>query len=206
MKLPVKITFVLLTVLVICYSCMTDVQKSEDTPAQDAMLSTSEASSDGLSDQIPLEVSVTQPVSLASLQDDFDEFSWKTFIALNWPAKADGTPDPSLTIGEHQEGPTVWQSWKSSRDIFLANGAKPLGWDEADPVPAPCSVLSNGEQVKGTLHLTQVGKTPGVLDESGEPFETGPLIDQNGQYTRYGILTNRSMFDYIVDTSPLQEA
>ena len=38
-----------------------------------------------------------------------------------------------------------------------------------------------------------------MLDESGEPFQTGPLIDQNGQYTRYEILTNKSMFEYIVD-------
>ncbi|GAB6464711.1 hypothetical protein bcgnr5380_60270 [Bacillus cereus] len=48
------------------------------------------------------------------------------------------------------------------------------------------------------MRLTQVGKTPNVLDESAEPFETGPLIDQNGQYVRFAILTNQDMFDNIV--------
>jgi len=37
-----------------------------------------------------------------------------------------------------------------------------------------------------------------VLDESGEPFKTGPLIDQNGQYARFAIMTNESMFNYIL--------
>jgi hypothetical protein len=48
------------------------------------------------------------------------------------------------------------------------------------------------------MHLTQVGKTANVLDESGEPFKTGPLIDQNGQYTRFAIMTNEAMFNYIL--------
>ena len=46
-----------------------------------------------------------------------------------------------------------------------------------------------------------VGKTPNVLSATNQPFKTGPLIDQNGQYVRYDILVNEPMFDYIVDNT-----
>ena len=41
----------------------------------------------------------------------------------------------------------------------------------------------------------QVGKTPTVLSDFSQPFNTGPLPDQNGIYTRFQILINKSMFD-----------
>lgn len=131
--------------------------------------------------------------SLDALQHDFDVFSWESFIALNWPARADGSADTGTNIGDKPGAMTVWQSFKESRDIFLPNGAVPPIWDRPNSPPRVCHG-TNGVPV-----LSQVGKTPNVLDESGEPFQTGPLIDQNGQYTRFEILTNEVMFDYIVD-------
>jgi hypothetical protein len=153
-----------------------------------------------ISTEIPLGITSTgNPVTLESLQHDFDVFSWKTFVALNWPATADGTPRKDVKFGDQQESLTVWQAWKSSREIFLPNGEKPNAWGEVENVPIVCEGLTKEDLEKGIITLTQVGKTPNVLDESGEPFQTGPLIDQNGQYTRYEILTNKSMFEYIVD-------
>ncbi|SDZ06193.1 hypothetical protein SAMN04487939_11414 [Lysobacter sp. yr284] len=145
-----------------------------------------------LSATIPQDVSVPQAnPNLQDLQDDFDLLSWQSFVAVNWPAGPDGNPKPGATIGP--DVPTVWENWKESREIFLPGGATPLPWGQDTPPPAVCKGLGDA-----TLHLTQVGKTPNVLDESGEPFETGPLIDQNGQYVRFAILTNRDMFDNIV--------
>jgi hypothetical protein len=41
-----------------------------------------------------------------------------------------------------------------------------------------------------------------VLDAHGEPFGTGPLVDQqNGRYVRYEITVNRDTFDYIVNNT-----
>ncbi|MBL4773742.1 MAG: hypothetical protein JKX98_09150 [Alcanivoracaceae bacterium] len=133
------------------------------------------------------------PVTLPALQHDFDVFSWNLFVAINWPAKANGTADTSVMIGEKSGAQTVWQSYKESRDIFLPDGAKPLAWGVANPAPKACG------DTGGLPVLSQVGKTPNVLDESGEPFQTGPLIDQNGLYARFAILTNMQMFDYIVE-------
>lgn len=134
-------------------------------------------------------------VNLKTLQKRFDIFSWQSFIALNWPANTDGSADTGVNIGEKPGAMTVWQHYKESRDIFLPGGAVPPAWGEANPPPSVCT----GSVARPVLN--QVGKTPNVLDESGEPFKTGPLIDQNGQYTRFEILTNEVMFDYIVDNA-----
>ncbi|WP_368309738.1 hypothetical protein [Luteibacter sp. CQ10] len=156
-----------------------------------------------LTPQVPLEVTSTKnPPTLDSLQHDFDVFSWQSFIALNWPANADGTPNTGVTIGQATNSPVVWESYRESRDIFLPGGAPPAPWGQESPLPPVCKNIDAKHLPPGTMHLTQVGKTPNVLDESGEPFKTGPLIDQNGQYARFAILTNEQMFDYI-DTNKL---
>ena len=37
-----------------------------------------------------------------------------------------------------------------------------------------------------------------MIEESfNEPFKTGPLIDQQGNYAIFDILMNKSMFEYI---------
>ncbi|HEX7816862.1 hypothetical protein [Dyella sp.] len=151
-----------------------------------------------LTPQIPLEIKVTgSKPTLASLQHDFDVFSWQSFIALNWPANADGTPNTTITIGQAINSPVVWESYRESRTIFLPGGAAPAPWGQDSPLPAVCKNIDPKRLPPGTMHLTQVGKTATVLDESSEPFKTGPLIDQNGQYARFAILTNETMFNYI---------
>lgn len=117
--------------------------------------------------------------------------SWQTFVALNWPASADGSANTSAKIGA--PGQTVWESWKESYEIFLPQGQKPVAWNQKAPLPAAC-------QGKGDLPvLQQMGKVAGVLDEFIQPFKTGPLVDQNGTYTRNAIMVNQPMFDNIVN-------
>ncbi|WP_347331723.1 hypothetical protein [Marinimicrobium locisalis] len=158
------------------------------------------AASIQLSPHLPLEITVTKtPPTLESLQHDFDVFSWQSFIALNWPAKPDGSPDTDRTIGDGKGGPVVWQQWKESRDLFLPDGRKPPDWNQPNQLPDVCRHLEPSSAPANRMELTQVGKTPNLLDESEEPFQTGPLIDQNGQYTRYAILTNETMFNYVLD-------
>lgn len=154
-----------------------------------------------LSSDIPKEITFNGPnnPNLEQLQHAFDVFSWDSFVALNWPTNPDGTPNTSVTIGQGVQVPTVWETWKESRDIFLPTGSKPSAWGTTNPVPDACKTIDPKTIPPGTLHLTQVGKTPNVLDESKEPFTTGPLIDQNGNYTRFEILTNQTMFEFILN-------
>lgn len=132
-------------------------------------------------------------------QGDFDIYSWNTFIALNWPPGPDGNGDPAKKIGATGDNDTVWEHYRDVADVFLAGGAPP-SWKGTQPiVPAECKA----NYTPGTRILSQVGKTPNVLtvSEFSQPFNTGPLIDQNGIYTRYEILVNKPMFDYILSNS-----
>ncbi|WP_413793495.1 MULTISPECIES: cytochrome C [unclassified Pseudomonas] len=156
------------------------------------LLAPATSAAPSLSPQIPFDVTVTSPVSLVSLQANFDELSWQTFIALNWPALDNGDPNTAIPIGK-QDGATVWESWKESYQIFRAKGQAPLPWNASATLPEACKSLKPGRL------LQQMGKVPDVLDEFIQPFESGPLVDQNGTYTRNEIVVNQSMFNGIVD-------
>src|SRR4051794_28807186 len=48
----------------------------------------------------------------------FDDYSWRTFIALNWPAKPLGAnararPDTGKKFGDPAAERTVWETWKT---------------------------------------------------------------------------------------------
>ncbi|HMG36324.1 MAG TPA: hypothetical protein VKM94_20470 [Blastocatellia bacterium] len=145
-----------------------------DTPVTPALLTSG----------LPCAVTVIQPITLDNLQKAFDFYSWLTFIALNSPA-AGGT------IGK--DAPTIWEQFKESQDIMLPDGSSPPPWGAPPIRPSKCPNAPAGATV-----LVMVGKTPNVLTESVQPFLTGPLIDQQGQYVHYEILVNRPMFEFIV--------
>ncbi len=149
-----------------------------------------------LSPNFPGDVTVTNGAGgLSAIQADFDVFSWNSFIAANWPPGPDGTGDPNKKIGATPTGdnPTVWEGWISTSNVFLQDGKTPV-WGAPPEIPAACKgIFKEGMRV-----VTQVGKTPGVLSDTTQPFKTGPLIDQNGNFVRFDILLNKPMFDYIV--------
>ncbi|MCU1256607.1 MAG: hypothetical protein JWM83_2906 [Candidatus Angelobacter sp.] len=136
-----------------------------------------------LSSGLPCTLSAVPPFDLDNLQHAFDFNSWLTFLALNAPA-AGGV------IGN--DAPTIWQKWAEVEDVFLPHGQAPRPWGSPPIRPAVCP--------KGTNMpiLRMVGKTPNVLSTVIQPFNTGPLIDQNGQYVHYEIVINQPMFEYIV--------
>ena len=158
-----------------------------------------------LSTMIPGDANVTATtVSIDAFQPDFDVYSWNTFIALNWPPGADGNADPKKTIGKSGDNETVWEHYRDVADIFLPGGAKPT-WNGATQIPDACKSV-----YKPRMHvMSQVGKnllTPTVVSAMSEPFNSGPLIDQNGVYTRFEILVNKTMFDYILTNSLYSKA
>jgi hypothetical protein len=150
-----------------------------------------------LSPDIPIDITFSGDGSLPGLQHDFDVLSWNTFIALNWPAKPSGQPDPSIQIGT-KDASTVWQSWKEAYEIFLPGGAPPSAWGTLRAAPENWPPACKALFKDGMTLLNQVGKTPNVLNDSTQPFKTGPLIDQNGRYARFEIVVNEPMFDSIV--------
>jgi hypothetical protein len=135
-----------------------------------------------LSSGMPCTVATVAPFSLHNLQRSFDFNSWLAFLALNAPATGG-------VIGK--DVPTVWESWKEVEDVFLADGQAPSPWGKPTIRPAVCPNIPN------VPILQMVGKTPGVLSDVIQPFNTGPLIDQSSQYVRFEIVLNQPMFEYI---------
>jgi hypothetical protein len=150
-----------------------------------------------LSPDIPFDLTFTGDGSLEGLQHDFDVLSWDTFVALNWPAAANGQPDKNKLIGSQDASP-VWQSWKEPYEIFLPGGAPPPPWGTLRTAPQDWPPACKTLFREGMTLLNQVGKTPNLLGDSTQPFKTGPLIDQNGRYARFEIVVNQPMFDSIV--------
>lgn len=144
-----------------------------------------------LASGLPCDVMATAPFNnLEHLQAGFDYYSWLTFLGLNAPANGAGPiGSPPLPGGD---APAAWESWKELSDVMLPDGATPSPWNAPRTIPAACQGLGGGKV------LRMVGKTSNLLEDTNQPFDTGPLIDQNGSYVRYEILINRPMYDYIV--------
>jgi hypothetical protein len=133
-----------------------------------------------LSPVLPFDVILPLPpqrVLETTVRRGFDLFSWHSFIALCWPTQS------GQVIGQFGDNATVWETWKKNYQVFLDNGQK----------PAPCDIAEQSKQ----LTLSQTGKTPPNMTAIFQPFLTGPLIDQHGQYARFEIAMNKEMFEYI---------
>ena len=141
-----------------------------------------------------------EDVGLANLQRGFDVYSWRTFIALNWPAKSTNV----TSIDQAQaDTPTRWEdmdNFKQLLDVMLPPKSPPPTWPtdragmEAERerlMPEQCRALD--KQFPNRMIVK-------MIEESfNEPFKTGPLIDQQGHYAIFDILMNRQMFKYITD-------
>ncbi len=132
-----------------------------------------------LSSDLPHDVTLAVPTAPA--QEDFDLFSWQSFVALNWPAKADGKPDTSVTIGQSPTAPRVWEKFIHPADVFLPGGAVPQ-WK----VPT-----NFGE------HL-QLAKATATFRGSSVDVLKFPIVDQDKNYVLFDMRLNRDEFDYIV--------
>ena len=184
-----------ITVLLVCFVG----SQTSNWTATVAAQSPQSGPSIQLSPVIPPTVQFSSPLPAArekkevAIENAFDIFSWNTFIALNWPPGRNGQADPKKKPGSSSDNKTVWEAWIGPENIFLDGGKTP-SWNAPTIIPEACKAThSKGEQV-----LVMVGKTPDLLTNNNQPFETGPLIDQNHAYTRFEIHANRAMFDYIV--------
>jgi hypothetical protein len=124
--------------------------------------------------------------ALANLQRGFDFYSWLTFLALNAPA------DGSRIDQAKPNTPTKWEqpsNFKQLLDVML-EGGKSSKWEDKKIVPPECR--DQYSKLNGKVMVIE------MIEESyNEPFKTGPLIDQQGNYAIFDILMNKSMFDYI---------
>lgn len=130
----------------------------------------------------------------------FDNFAWRAFVALAWPALTDaahrGEPDRAKKLGD--PGPRVWETFKSRSEIFLAGPdgrpRAPAAWASYDG-ENPCGPDADNHAktlaaFRPYADFNQATITPGKL--------TGPLVAQNRTYTRFEVRFNEAEFDSIV--------
>jgi len=133
----------------------------------------------------------------------FDDFSWRSFVALSWPADISddrrGVPNRTSTIGD-LSAPTVWDTWKADFELFQPQGAPPSEWDSHDAV-SPCQ--AQGWTTPTNIHqdkiLAQFSKIGGLSQAGFSGAQGSALAARNSSYVRYEVRVNRLEHDFIRD-------
>jgi hypothetical protein len=118
---------------------------------------------------------------------DFDNFAWRAFIALNWPALTDpahrGIPDRAKTLGDN--GPRVWETFKARYELFqVSPDGRPI-----TPKPWATYEASNPCGANVDNRVKTLATFDPFMDFNQSAFIPGvganPLVAQNHTYTRY---------------------
>jgi hypothetical protein len=129
----------------------------------------------------------------------FDNFAWRAFVAINWPARLEagrrGEPDRVKTLGD--PGPRVWETFKSRYELFEVGPdgrpAAPSAWESYES-HNPCGPDANN-RVKTLASFVPFAEFNEVGFTLGEYLN--PLVAQNRTYTRYEIRLNRPEYETI---------
>jgi hypothetical protein len=134
----------------------------------------------------------------------FDDYSWRTFVALVWPAKNGqrGTADTMKMVGD-TSSPLVFETYKADWEVFQGSfkgtSDPPVGgpdpqnaWQSYDTVVP----FSNNQKVSfGQLALVPSSFSKfGNLGQAGFGNLVGPIVAQNKTYLRYLTAFNQSEF------------
>ena len=137
-----------------------------------------------------------QPPSPAADMAAFSEYAWKLFVALNWPADPAKRGAPNCDASFGSEGPTVWETYKTSDELFLPRGADPGPWQT--PVAPQARKMRSMRFIAkapvGALGAAGVGES---REEAIRQAVGGWLIDRHGRPTYYLIAVNETLYDYV---------
>ena len=126
----------------------------------------------------------------AKTQRPFDNFSWQTFVALNWPADANGAP-LNKSITEAPDAPRVWEFYKSPFELF-GQGLPGENYPIAKPLSTTARRRRNFSMISTRSNLPNLN--PGSILQA---TSNKPLIDRNLNFTVYDIAINDVEFNYI---------
>jgi hypothetical protein len=128
----------------------------------------------------------------------FDDYSWRAFIAMVWPAEQGqrGVPDPSKAVGLGS-GPLVFETFKADWEVFQPDGHAPSPWGHFGDVPTNPCVADITTPGPNDLILASVSKFQN-LGEAGFGNLVGPLVAQNKTYVRYMTSFNQLEFNKIL--------
>ena len=140
---------------------------------------------------LPIDVSLEDNTKCVGMKDCpnangccqpcFDCYGWQLFIALNWPAKSAGEPDPAKPFGSAGDySNVVWQTYKNALDVFGETQPTPWGVNSGTQLQLNSAVLID------------------TLLEADLQSDNNWLTDQDGQVVRYEIRINADEFHYIL--------
>lgn len=154
---------------------------------------------------------VTQDLGAIGEQPFVDIHAWNLFVAVNWPAGsgARGVPNRANVIGgvpkspegggEQPNGPTVWETYKDTDDIYLNPPVRPAPFDAPEIIPRACLLQAKADPIAARRTLTMKAKASDVLRDFRQAGSLQPLVDQNGALVWYEVKVNRVYYDFVVD-------
>lgn len=132
----------------------------------------------------------------------FDDYSWRIFIALNWPAAnaPRGTADPMKQLGD-LSSPRVWETWKAAFELFHADGSAPSAFETFDPTsPCPDAPLARPGTSDSFGAFSKFSAMFLDINQATASTLPGfPLVAQNHTYTRYQTNVNKVEYNFIVN-------
>src|SRR5262249_21271430 len=151
-----------------------------------------------ISPRIPTEVvdgnGSPVPVQVVELPIDFfDDFSWRSFIAPNWPAKEKARGGGASAKKDNDAGPRGRETWKADYEIFQPGGREPTEWASFDAVtPCPDIPFLGGGKERILASFSKFGDyNQATLEGPGNP-----MVAQNQTYARFEVRVNRAEFDF----------
>ena len=131
-----------------------------------------------------------EPQDTAMAINSPDEYAWRLFVALNWPAKSlQRTADDTKQLGD--PGRTVWESWRlvsgKGGDVYLKDASRPADWATA-PLDPYCSTTARERffQQNAILQPAEVrfdvDSSTKMQDEVRMNAGTFEFIQANGLY------------------------
>ena len=146
---------------------------------------------------LPVAVNVPSNLTTVQARPYFDDFSWRSFIALNWPAVPNqrGVPknpnDPNVFLKAGKTYQTVWSTYREAYELYRIDNAPPAGFASSAVTDTVCGPAAVGAKV-----LLMAAKSGTLLEDVDQAFSF-PLVDQNNNYVYYEIRFNQDQYDFV---------
>ena len=144
---------------------------------------------------LPIDVDTTFGVGYDSFLDSvrqppFDQFSWQTFVALNWPANSQGTAIGN-SIGDYPDSMRVWEYYTDPAVVFSSGGAENTSGDLV--------LRLNGAKQENIKFFYMDSKSPHALVQvkGFKEADGHPLIDRNLNFALYEIKMNPTEVNFV---------
>ena len=198
-RLPARLAIgVSVVVLVSVAGCKAQLGQEGNEPGKNGAVQV--ASGPTLNGILPAQVDLPADApDPLTFRPNFDDFSWRSFIALMWPASnVRGEPanptQPTTLTGAGNAYNAVWGTFRADYELYTGPNRPPPFDGPNGPAPF-CGGVKR--------ELVKFSKLGDPLSDTKEAFSF-PLVDQNNNYIYYEIRFNRDQYGFVrgADTQP----